>query len=419
MNDTVPVTKNRNFVILWGGQSVSILGDSLFNLALMWWVVSVTGSGAAMSTVALAGALPRIFLGPIVGVYVDRVDRRHLMTISNVANGIITLAMAALFWQGVFSLGMIIFSAALMAAVSTLHAPAFEAAVPAIVGKEELVRANSLMQSANSIVGLVTPAISGIVIAVAGVGAAVLVDAVTFFIAALSLQFVRIPSVRRATQQRRTVLEEAKVGLKFVSAHGLLLPILVFFAVINLTLAPLSVALPILVLKVLGGGPALMGLFGSFQSGGVLAASTLLSAYPRLAKRTGLVLVLAIMGIGLSIAAIGLVASPVAFLGGAFAMGFAVILANVASQSMWQREVPEELRGRVFATRTALSSGLRPLGLAASGPLVDLVGSKWLIGAAGILCAVAGACGLIIPGLRQYPQVTRKATLDTEATEAL
>jgi MFS family permease len=396
--------RNRDFVIIWGGQSISILGDNLFGLALLWWVVSVTGSGTAMSSVALAGALHRIFLAPLLGVSVDRIDRRLLMTLTNLVNGVITLIMAVLFWQGTFSLWVILVSAALMGAVSTLHSPAFEASIPAIVGKDDLVRANSLMQSANSIVGLVTPAISGVIIAVAGVGTAVLIDAVTFFIAALSLLFVNIPKLETASSARASVLREAMVGFRFVSAHGLLLPMLVFFSVINLTLAPMSVALPILVLTVLKGGPTLMGLFGSFQSAGVLAVSTLLSAYPGIAKRTGLVLVMSIVGIGLSTAVIGLVPSSIALLGGAVTMGMTVILANVASQSIWQREVPAELRGRVFAARTALSSGLRPLGLAVTGPLTDLVGSQWLIGAAGLLCALAGLFGFAVPGLRQYPR---------------
>ncbi|MEW6524491.1 MAG: MFS transporter [Bacillota bacterium] len=410
------ILANRDFLLVWSGQSVSIFGDTLFGLALMWWVAEVTGSGTAMSAVALATALPRIVLGPIVGVYVDRADRRKLMIVSNLLNTVITAGMASLFWQGIFSLQLILASSLLMGTVSTLHGPAFEASIPALVGEEELIRANSLMQSANSAIGVVTPAVSGIILALAGVGASVMINSVTFAIAALSLVPVDIPSPAAGTGPRRSVFSDAGLGFKYVYSHRLLMPMLVFFAAINLTLAPLGVVLPILILKVLNAGPALLGLFGSFNSAGILGASFLLSVVPNLAKRTGFVLVSAIVGIGLSAALVGFSPNSVLLLAGAAGLGSMSTVANIAAQSIWQREVPEELRGRVFAARHAVSSGLRPVGLAAAGPLSDLLGAGRLMGGAGLLCASAGLIGFLIPGLSRYPASSARASAPSAQT---
>lgn len=405
-----PLLRNRDFVLVWAGQSISVFGDALFALALMWWVVKVTGSGAAMSAVAVATALPRIVLGPFVGVYIDRSDRRLLMMAANGMNGVISVVMAVLFWQDIFSLQLIIVCSLLIGVVATLHVPAFDAAIPALVGKEELVRANSLMESVNSAVGVLTPAISGVILAVAGVGASIMVKAIAFFIAALSLAPVRIPRLSPCPAGRRSFLGEAGTGFRYLYSHRLLMPTLVFISVVNLALAPLGVMLPILILHVLGAGPALLGLFGSFNSVGILGASALLSAYPVLAKRIGFVLITTIIGIGLSAALVGFGPHPVFLLAGALGLGSTSTVANIAVQALWQREIPDELRGRVFAARYAVGSGLFPVGLAMAGPLADRLGARLVMGGAGLVCALVGSAGFFIPGLPGYPDpVAQKA----------
>ena len=408
-----PILRNRTFLIMWGGQLISLLGDMLFDLALIWWVMNVTSSGMAISAVALAASLPSIILGPIVGVYVDRLDRRRLMIMSDVVNGVIMASMAVLYWQGIFSLPLIVAAAALTGVVSTAHGPAFQASIPVVVGKEHLVRVNSLIQTAGSTLGLFVPGISGLILAVAGIGASIMFNAVSYLIAALSLSFVSFPSPRMSSPHD-SVLRDAVQGMRFVFSHRLLLPMLIFASLINLTLAPVSIALPLLVVNKLGGGPALLGMFGSFRNAGVLLASIILSAYPNLLRKMGLIMVFCIVAIGGFTVLIGV--SPNALgvlLGGAF-VGFAVVVANVASQAIWQREVPDNLRGRSFAARETITSGLRPMGIAAAGPLVDWLGPQWLMGAAGVLCAISGIVGFVIPSIVNYPQEAEVAPSFTD-----
>lgn len=398
-----PVLRNKTFLILWGGQIVSMLGDSLFSLALMWWVVSETGSGVAVSLVALASSVPRLLLGPVVGVYVDRSDRRRMMLFADTLLGAITLGMTMLFWRGHFSLPIIVASAAILGAASSLDGPAYEATIPTIVDKSQLVRANSLMQTANSVIGLVAPALSGLVIALAGVGVAILLNSVSFFIAAITLLVIRLPAQIRVVKQR-AFRRDLKDGAKLIWSSSLLLPMLLYAALINLSLAPISISLPLLVTEVLRGGPQLLGLFGSFQSAGVLVASLLLSAMPTLLAATGKIMILSLVGLGLATFFIAHVRSaPFLLLGGAM-VGFVLVVANVASRTIWQREVPEEFRGRAFTARETISSGLRPLGQAITGPLVDHLGPVWMIAAAGILCTVGGLLGLGVRSIMAYPK---------------
>lgn len=405
----VPVLRNKAFLILWGGQIVSMLGDALFSLALMWWVVSETGSGVAVAFVVLASSVPRLLLAPIVGVYVDRVDKRRMMLFADTLLGVITLGMTMLFWRGHFSLPVIIAAAALLGAASSLDGPAYEATIPAIVGKNQLVRANSLMQTANSIIGLLAPALSGLVIAVAGVGVAILANSISFFFAAFTLLLISLPAQSRVIKQR-AFGRDLRDGAKFILGNRLLLPMLLYAALINLSLAPISVSMPLLVTNVLAGGPQLLGLFGSFQSVGVLAASLLLSAKPALLAATGKVMIFSLIALGCFTVIIARAKSaPHLLLGGA-AVGFALVVANVASRTIWQREVPEEYRGRAFTARDTVSGALRPMGQALAGPMVDTLGPMWLIAGAGALCVVGGILGLGVRSIITYPEKPKRAS---------
>ncbi|MHB8758385.1 MAG: MFS transporter [Bacillota bacterium] len=405
---TAPVSRPEpalqpTFLVVWAGQSISALGNVLLNVALMWWVVKATGSGTAMAVVGIIGAVPRVVLGPLAGVFADRQDRRVLLLLADSLNGLLTLTVAIVAFKSAFSLPFIIIAMAVQNAIFSLHGPAYQASIPNLVGLDQLVRVNSLVQTVNGAIGVVGPALGGVIVAVAGIGSAILVDAVSFFLAAASLLVIRFPRTEGPTAKSRpSPWRDAATGFRFLFAHRLLGPMLGFFAVINLTLAPLSVALPLLVTKVLEGGPELFGLIGSFESAGFLVASLVLSAVPRLLKRTGLGLVVGIIGIGAGIALMGLSVIPVLTLLAAALTGVAIVVASVTSQTIFQAEVPDEVRGRVFAARIALGQGLYPLGMAVAGGLADWLGAASLMTLSGRFCAVAGFLGFAVPGLRAY-----------------
>jgi len=399
----LPVLRNKTFLILWGGQVVSLLGDTLFNLALMWWVVSVTESAVAVSFVALATSLPMLILGPFVGVYIDRGDRRLMMLAAHSLNGLITAAMAFLYWQGIFSLPIILVAAVLMGIVSNLDGPAYEASIPVVVDQSELVRANSLMETAGSIIRLVAPALSGVLIAFAGVGAAIVANSLSYFVAALSLVVIRFASPK-IESGAHSFKHDFKGGLGFIFRHPVLMPMLMYGALINLVLAPISVSLPLLIFQVLAGGPALMGLFGSFQSAGVLAASLLLTSAPYLIKKSGLALIISAVALGAFTLVVALAPHQGWLLIGGALVGFVLVIANMASRNIWQREVPPELRGRAFTARETISSGLRPIGQALAGPVVGIVGPVAMIASAGVLCMVGGLLGFLVPSVVSYPK---------------
>jgi len=401
------VLRNRTFLILWGGQAISVLGDTLFSLALMWWVVQTTGSGIAVSLVVLATSLPQLLLGAFVGVYIDRADRRQMMLVAAFVNGLVTAIMALFYWYDLFLLPIVLALAVLRSIVTTFDWPAFEASVPVVVGSDELVRANSMIQMGSSVTNIVGPALSGLLIAFAGVGAAIFVNALTFFVAAISLLFINFPSPRSgsalASSQRNSFMQDFAIGIKFVIGHKVLLPLLSYNALLNLALAPISVALPFLVLNIWGGGPTLLGLVGSFKAVGFLCAALLLSAAPQIIKKTGVVIISSIVALGVFTLVVAYAPHQALLLAGVAGVGFVLVIANVAAQTIWQREVPDELRGRAFTAQEVATSGLRPLGQAASGPLISLVGPVALIGWAGWLCAIGGILGVFLPSVLQYP----------------
>ncbi|NJN44088.1 MAG: MFS transporter [Anaerolineae bacterium] len=156
--------QNRDFRLLWLGQSVSNFGDSMTNLALLLLVNHLTGSTAALATMAIVLALPTLTFGLIAGVYVDRWDRRQVMVISDLIRGVLVLGFILVgSVENIWLLYLIGFT---QASIGTFFNPARSALIPNLVPKEGLLAANSLTQMTQIIFGLLGTAAAGALVGV-------------------------------------------------------------------------------------------------------------------------------------------------------------------------------------------------------------------------------------------------------------
>ncbi|HDL86342.1 MAG TPA: MFS transporter, partial [Candidatus Acetothermia bacterium] len=164
MNNNTPLWRNRNFVLVWAGQSLSMFGSRLTYIALLWWVLEKTGSAAALAGVAIASALPTLFLGPIAGVFIDRLDRRKLMLAMDLVNGIIIGTAATLLLIGRLQVWEIYLFTALASTATLFHRPSLQSSIPNLVPGEQLTKANSLYQISAGAAGIAGPAVGGILV---------------------------------------------------------------------------------------------------------------------------------------------------------------------------------------------------------------------------------------------------------------
>ena len=400
INDKASLWQNRSFVLVWAGQSLSMFGSRLTYIALLWWVLEKTGSATALAGVAIAAALPILFLGPIAGVFIDRLDRRRLMLSMDLVNGLIIGTAATLLLIGTLHVWEIYLFTVLASTATLFHRPSLQSSIPNLVPKEQLTKANSLYQISAGAAGIAGPAIGGILVGMIGSGATMWIDAATFTIAGLSLLASSFPSPRLVAERGlNSVLSDVALGFRFLRDRKVLFFMLLLFALINFILAPTSILFPIMAKDILHVGARGFGLFGAALSLGMVHGG-LLAAWVKRFRRRGLGIIfglvllgvmLAVFGfstkIGLSLAALGLV-------------GFAVSIVNIIEAVIFQTRVPNELQGRVFAAQSAVTDGLQPISLAATGVILSVVSAPTFIVACGIAAAFAGLGTLAVRGMR-------------------
>ena len=195
------LVRSRDFGLLFAGQTISQIGDSLNKVALLWFVYELTGSALKMTVIGLLQTLPPLLFGPLIGVYLDRLRKKRVMIAVDFLRAGVILLIPLLYFVGQLTLERLYVLVFVNAVVSTIFGPALASAVPLIVSKDQLIRANALMQSTANFGLLVGPAVSGIGIALVGAQYMLCVHAATFFVSALCLVPIRIretPSPRPA-----------------------------------------------------------------------------------------------------------------------------------------------------------------------------------------------------------------------------
>ncbi len=399
--NSVSIFRNLNFLWIWIGQSISLVGDFLYLIALMWWVLEHTGSTAAMATVAICSSLPSIILGPFAGTYVDRVDKRRLLIFMDLGRGILITIPGVLYFLNQLQVWHIFVIAALLSSMSTFFNPALASFIPVIVDREHLIRANSASQMSSNLSGVIGPALGGALVALFGAGYVMLLNALSFFVsvAAIILVKIRTGTVVKP-EEKKKFFEDLMDGLNLVRTESGILGLVILFSVLNFFVAPVGVLIPLMVKKILQMGAEGFGVLGSSISIGLVLGSLLLGAVGRL-KRTGPYVLAGIIMAGSCLALFGVSESflfSIFLLGGC---GFGLSFANVLVPVVFQTKIPPEKQGRVFGTLGTVSGGLRPVSLALVGVLGGILHIQTIVFLSGVLVVLGGLTGFLIPGIRK------------------
>lgn len=394
------IFKNRNFILLWTGQTISVIGDNLYYLALMWWVLEKTGSTAIMATVAICSSVPAVILGPIAGTYADRVDRKKLLISMDFGRAILISLPAILLLLGALQVWHIFIIAVFLSIMSTFFNPTLSAFVPLIVETENLTRANSLTQFSYSISGILGPSLAGVLVALIGTSNVMFFDALSFAISAGAIILIFVKKVETGVSEKRKFLHELKEGFIYIKNEHVVFSIVILAAVLNFFVAPVGIYMPVMAKKILNAGSEGFGFLASSVAVGGLLGSLFLSIVGNVRSK-GMVIIGGIFFGGLALSFFGI--STYLWLSLIFCglVGFFFSLGNIVISSVFQTLIPNKIQGRVFGTMGTLAMGLRPVSLALAGVLSDLFKVQAVIFASGVLIALGGIYGFFIKGLRR------------------
>jgi MFS family permease len=365
----------RTFLIIAIGQFVSLLGTGLTNFAISVWVLLRTGSVTQFGLLLLIVTLPGFFVTPIAGASADRWNRRWLMILSDTGAALGTLAMAVMFFVGEPSIWLIAAALAVSSICGAFRFPSYMASVPLLVPKEQLSRANGVMQLGEGLGKLLAPLLAGVLLVPIGIQGIILIDFATFLVAVTMLLIVRIPAppatVKAVEKPKKAGLfKEAIDGWVFVKTSPGLLALLLFFTFISFLMSMAEVLVPPMLLA--SASPAIAGTVVSIFGCGLLAGSILLSTWRGPKRRIYGVYSFALVLAGAFMIA-GSRPSVLIMTAGLFLWTFSIPLVNGYMRVVYQTKTPLEMQGRVFATGSMLVQATAPIALVLSGPLADRI----------------------------------------------
>jgi len=385
----------RNFRYLWTGQAVSAAGDALSPIALAFATLQIAHSASALGLVLAAATTGRVVLLPVGGVWADRLPRQLVMLSSDSIRAVAMLTLAVVVLTGHAQLWMLIVPAVADGAASAFFLPASGALVPQTVSVTYLQQANALMGLTRSTTWVVGPAVSGLLVALAGPGWVFAIDAATFVVSALSLAMLRVPAM--PPKEKTSFFAEMVAGWRAVSSRTWYLINLCSHALWNFAIAALFVLGPIIAKEHLGGASA-WGLIGaSMGAGSVIGGLIALRVMPRRP--------LVAANLALTLAALEALAligpSPIVVIMATGVLGFAGL---TFLNEVWFATVPQLLPADVLARANSfdwlLSLIAMPAGFAVCGPVADHVGIPTTLVGTAILLAVPSVLIMLVPGIR-------------------
>jgi MFS family permease len=407
LGENLAVLRRRDFRLLFLGQGVSVLGDRMVAVALAFAVIELGGSASEVGLVLAAGWVPLVATVLAAGVVADRTSRRGVMLAADLARLASQGTMAALVITDAGEIWMLAVLAGITGAGTGFFSPAATGLLPEVVSTDELQPANALRSTAVSASEIAGPALAGVIVAVAGAGWAIAVDAATFAASAVCLALLRPPT--RELPERASFLSDLRDGWVAFRSRRWVWSFVAYFAIGNLFWGAWSALGPVVAHRDLGGA-AVWGAILAAMGVGALAGSVLAT---RARPPRPLVLVASMEGLfGLPLGFLAAGAPPPVLAVGAFLSGIGLMLGMSVWESTLQRHVPQESLSRVSSYDWFGSYAFYPLGLALWGSVAGAIGIHTSLWIAFGLFALGVASLLALPDTRQFSAARAEATLD-------
>ncbi len=400
------------FFTIWGGQQLSLIGSSVAQFALVWWLTETTGSATVLAVGTGISLLPQVFLGPLAGALVDRWDRRVVMAVADTAIALASAWLALLFWADAVQFWHVYILMFLRALGTIFHWPAMMASTSLMVPPKHLSRVAGINESIRGALNIVSAPLGAILRRILPMHSILWIDVATAAFAVAPLFFFRIPQPEREVTKReaesslvRNVLRDVRDGLRYVRAWPGLTALLAMAAFTYLVSAPAFSLVPILITKHFGRAELELGWSYSAFGVGVVLGGLLLGVWGGFRRRI-VTMLMGWMGMAVATIVIGL-SPPTAFwmgMVGFFLVGIMAPIGNGTAMALLQAVVAPEMQGRVLSLVISLSSIMAPLGLLVAGPVADTFGiESWYV-IAGVLPMIMIGVAFFTPTIMDLDQ---------------
>lgn len=400
--ESLAVLRQRDFRLLFGAYAVSVFGDRMVNIALAFAVLELGGSASEVGIVLASRTLPLVGSLLIGGVVADRVSRRAVMVTADLARLATQGVLAALLIAGEPAVWVVAVLAGLTGAATGFFNPASTGLMPAVVPSAQLQQANGLRATAMSGGEILGPAVAGVLVASAGPGWALAIDAATFGVSAALLAGLSVAP--RLARETSSFVADLKGGWEAFHTRTWVWTFVAAAALANLVWGAWSVLGPVIAERELGGAAVWGSILAAIGVGALAGALLGIRVRP---QRPLIVATLSFATFSVPPALLAAGASTPLLAAGALLSGAGMMLGISVWESTLQRHIPEDSLSRVSAYDWFGSLAFQPLGLAIAGPIAAALGADttlWLA-AAVIAASILGL--LAIRDIRTLPAAPR------------
>jgi Na+/melibiose symporter-like transporter len=398
---------NRDLRFLLGAGLVSLTGDWLLGIGLVYSVYALTGSTLASAAALLSSFVPQVVVGSLAGVFVDRWDRKRTMVVANLvlAVGLLPLLLVS----GAQQIWLVYVVLAAESVVEVFFAPAEQAMLPRVVPDEDLVAANGLNGQVRNLARLVGSGLGGVTAAVGGITAIAAADAATFLLAAFLVSRIRTsgrPLAETSDNATEVVrgrlaglVDEWRAGLRATWRSPVIRMLLVFTLITSTGEGIMGTLFAPYVREVLHGGAQVYGLISGVQAIGGIMGGFLVAS---LGSRWSPVVMLGAGAVAFGLVDLAiflyplLLVSPWPAAAGMIVVGLPGAVTVAGLQTLFQRHTVDAERGRVFALGSLVSSVTVVVGSLGAGLLGDSVGIMPVLAVQGVGYVVAGLLMLAV-----------------------
>jgi MFS family permease len=392
--------RHRNFRFFTVGQSISVIGTWMQQVAVGWLVYRLSDSALLLGLVAFAAQGPTFVLAPLAGAIADRANRLRLLIVFQSLMMVQALVLAALVLSGVIAIWHILVLSALLGCLSGFDIPVRQSFLVELVdGREDLSNAIALNSSMFNAARLIGPAIAGLLIPLVGEGICILLNGASYVAVLAALLAMRIRP-RPLPAHHEPMLHQIRVGFRYAFSFPPIRAVLLLVALTSLFAVPFSALLPIFAGRVLEGDARTLGLLVSATGAGALTAALYLAARTSVRGLSRVITYSAAM-FGTSLSLFSLSRWTWLSVMTLVLAGFGMMLLMAASNTFLQTVVEEDKRGRVLSLYTMAYIGTAPLGSLLLGVTAQRLGAPVTIAMGAAIClAGAAAFGRRLPDFR-------------------
>ncbi len=392
---------HKNYRLFFGGQSISLVGTWMQQIAMSWLVYRLTNSALLLGIVGFSSQIPVFLFASIAGVYADRWNRHRMLVVTQTLSMIQALTLAFLALTGTIHVWQIIALSIAIGVVNAFDMPTRQSFIVEIVDKAEdlgnAIALNSFMFNGARLVG---PAIAGILIALLGEGICFLINGLSFVGIIVALLAIKVPKRKKAAHTSR-LWHDLKDGYSYAFGFAPIRYILLQLGLMSFMGMSYAVLMPIFAKDILHGGPHTLGFLMAASGIGALTGSVYLASRQTILG-LGRLIAYASVIFGMGIIAFSFSKILIVSLSMMFLTGFGMIVQIASANTILQSIVEEDKRGRVMSIYTTAIIGMAPIGNLFAGALASLIGAPNTLILSGSACIIGSLLfALKLPHIRK------------------